>query len=264
MKRCPRCGETKPYSEFHRSRRRRDGLQSICKSCRAVIDHERYERRCGGTRGRRQLWERGRRDWLLGLKAGRPCTDCARFFPPQVLQWDHLPGHPKLGDISTLNTLSRLEVLAEVAKCELVCANCHAIRTFERAGWALSWTDGELEVAPLSRHGGRVALGELGINLVVATVATQGNDPGPQDPTLMHCAMCGLWKPRCEFPESRTGQFSYCRPCRRAYDRNYYRQRGRTPRLIRRRARVRKERAWMASLKEASPAPTVMGCFPRG
>jgi hypothetical protein len=55
---------------------------------------------------------------------------------PQVMQWDHLPGHLKLGNISTdLRGRSRQEVLDEIAKCELVCANCHAVRTFKRAGW---------------------------------------------------------------------------------------------------------------------------------
>jgi hypothetical protein len=52
------------------------------------------------------------------------------------MQWDHLPGAPKLGDISSgLRSFSREEVLQEIAKCELVCANCHAIRTFRREGW---------------------------------------------------------------------------------------------------------------------------------
>lgn len=115
-----------------------------------------------------------------------------------------MPGHRKLGDISTLNWLSRPEVLEEVAKCELVCANCHAIRTFERAGWALSWTEHELELA-LSSIAGRVPLGELGLNLSGASVATLGNAQDPEDPSFMRCAMCGLWKPRSEFPDSKTG-----------------------------------------------------------
>jgi hypothetical protein len=262
VKRCPRCGEIKPYLEFHRSRLRRDGVQSICKSCRADIDHERYERRWGGTRARRRLWERGRRDWLLSLKTGQPCTDCARFFPPQVLQWDHLPGHPKLGDVSTLYRLSRQEVLEEIAKCELVCANCHAIRTFERAGWPLSWTELGVELAPLNSMRSRVALGDLGLNLSAASLVARGSDKKPEDPTLMHCAMCGLWQPRSEFPDSKAGQFSYCRPCRRAYDRNYHRQRGRAPRLRRQRARVMAARAWMASLKDGIACTDCHEVFP--
>jgi len=67
--------------------------------------------------------------------------DCGRVFPPQVMQWDHLPGAQKLGDISTgLRRRSRTQILEEIAKCELVCANCHTIRTFERSGWAESWS----------------------------------------------------------------------------------------------------------------------------
>lgn len=140
MKRCPRCRETKSHSEFHLSRRRRDGLQSICKSCRAVIDHERYERQ-RGTRVPTRTWERGHRLWLLNLKTDRPCTDCGKVFPPEVMQWDHIPGNLKLGDISTsFKGRSRQDVLDEIAKCELVCTNCHALRTFERAGWAMSWS----------------------------------------------------------------------------------------------------------------------------
>jgi hypothetical protein len=139
MKRCARCGETKPLSEFHIHRGRRDGVQTYCKPCRAVIDHERYER-IRGTRVPTRTWERGRAEWLLNLKRGRPCADCGRLFPPQVLQWDHLPGVPKLGEISTgLRGRSRDEILDEIAKCELVCTNCHAIRTFQRAGWG-KWT----------------------------------------------------------------------------------------------------------------------------
>src|SRR6266567_2197790 len=100
MKRCPRCGETKPLTEFHRSKARRDGVQPYCIPCRSQIDHDRYQR-LRGTRVPSRAWERGRTEWLLSLKAGRPCTDCGRIFPPQVMQWDHLTGAPKLGNIST-------------------------------------------------------------------------------------------------------------------------------------------------------------------
>jgi hypothetical protein len=139
MKRCARCGETKPLSEFHRHKNRRDGVQVYCKLCRAVIDRERYVR-LRGTRVPSRSWERSRAEWLLELKSGKPCTDCGRMFPPQVMQWDHLPGVPKLGDISTdFRGRSRADTLEEISKCELVCANCHAIRTFRRAGWG-NWS----------------------------------------------------------------------------------------------------------------------------
>jgi hypothetical protein len=49
------------------------------------------------------------------------------------MHWDHLPEFEKLGEISgNLRDHGRAKVLAEISKCELVCANCHAIRTYTR------------------------------------------------------------------------------------------------------------------------------------
>jgi hypothetical protein len=244
MKRCPRCGETKPLSEFHTNRTRRDGVQTYCKPCRAKIDHERYER-LRGTRVPSRIWERGRNDWLLSLKKGRPCTDCGRTFPPEVMQWDHVPGAPKLGNISTdFRGRSREEILAEIAKCELVCANCHAIRTFERAGWG-GWLASVEKTTPDDPP--RLAMPVEAVS---------------KDVPIRQCVMCGAWKASSEFHDSRTGQFSYCRDCRREYDRRYYHDRGRAARLARGRARLMKARAWMAGLKEGVPCTDCGRVFP--
>lgn len=56
------------------------------------------------------------------------------------MQWDHRPGTAKRGDVSSLRGRSKDEILDEIAKCELVCANCHVLRTFKRAGWTLRET----------------------------------------------------------------------------------------------------------------------------
>jgi len=46
------------------------------------------------------------------------------------MHWDHRPGTDKLGDVSNLlGRLCKQRVLDEIAKCDLVCANCHAVRT---------------------------------------------------------------------------------------------------------------------------------------
>jgi hypothetical protein len=47
------------------------------------------------------------------------------------MQWDHLPEFEKKAALGTLvRHGSRRQVLEEIAKCELVCANCHAVRSF--------------------------------------------------------------------------------------------------------------------------------------
>lgn len=137
VKRCHRCGQTKPLSEFHVNRHRADGVQTYCKPCQAEIDRARYQ--AALTAG--IPWKRSNPGikstyrWMVSLKTGKPCTDCGRVFPPAAMQWDHLPGHKKLADVSSLRDRPRDVILAEVAKCELVCVNCHTIRTVKRAGW---------------------------------------------------------------------------------------------------------------------------------
>ena len=71
---------------------------------------------------------------MNSLKADVPCADCGEIFATFVMHWDHLPGFDKRGEIgSMLGRFSRDVILKELTKCELVCANCHVMRTVRRA-----------------------------------------------------------------------------------------------------------------------------------
>lgn len=49
------------------------------------------------------------------------------------MTFDHLPGTQKLEDVSTLVMTGRMQMaVREIEKCEIVCANCHAVRTYQR------------------------------------------------------------------------------------------------------------------------------------
>jgi hypothetical protein len=66
------------------------------------------------------------------IKAG-PCTDCGGRFPAVAMDFDHIASDRLGRPISYLVRNARWEtVLAEIAKCELVCANCHRVRTAQR------------------------------------------------------------------------------------------------------------------------------------
>jgi hypothetical protein len=68
---------------------------------------------------------------INALKDG-PCIDCGQKFPAVCMDFDHVRGD-KVADISTLAYTSTFEkVLEEIDKCELVCSNCHRIRTWKR------------------------------------------------------------------------------------------------------------------------------------
>lgn len=74
-----------------------------------------------------------RRDWFNAVKAN-PCVDCGGNFPPYVMDFDHLPDFRKAANVSRLRqtNYSLRTLMFEIAKCELVCANCHRIRTHNR------------------------------------------------------------------------------------------------------------------------------------
>ncbi len=131
MKRCLRCGEEKPLDAFHRGRAP-DGRQAWCKACRKDYGHAYHL----ATRPIRLAQKRARKrelvEWVRELKR-EPCADCGGRFHPVAMHFDHPPGVIKEFDIGwAVRGYSRERILSEIAKCDLVCANCHAVRTYRR------------------------------------------------------------------------------------------------------------------------------------
>lgn len=61
----------------------------------------------------------------------KPCADCHKKFIPAVMDFDHL-NHKRFTIGALGHKVSMTILLAEIAKCEVVCANCHRIRTHKR------------------------------------------------------------------------------------------------------------------------------------
>ena len=76
-----------------------------------------------------------RRQFLDAYKTERGCVDCGYDKHPAALEFDHLPGSDKLAPVGNLVLASMERLMAEILKCEIVCANCHRIRTTERGQW---------------------------------------------------------------------------------------------------------------------------------
>ena len=77
------------------------------------------------ARKRQQRW----REWLNTVKLERGCADCGYNASPVALEFDHRDGTPKRYNVGAMNMMSKEKTLVEIAKCDVVCANCHAIRT---------------------------------------------------------------------------------------------------------------------------------------
>jgi hypothetical protein len=72
---------------------------------------------------------------LVAEAKNKPCMDCGSRYPACVMDFDHRQGEDKYSSISKLvgNWMcSEKQLLEEIDKCDLVCANCHRIRTFDR------------------------------------------------------------------------------------------------------------------------------------
>lgn len=138
VKRCTRCGVIKPLDAFHRKTAARDGRQSRCRECNIETAKAHHADHLEHSRSRISEWarrvnDRNKRRVLAYLRA-HPCTDCGET-DPVVLEFDHR-GDKTHGIAELLHWHVRWEVIAaEIAKCEVRCANCHRRRTAQRSGW---------------------------------------------------------------------------------------------------------------------------------
>lgn len=79
-----------------------------------------------------------RRDEYHALVAkikDRPCADCGCRYPPYVMDFDHREGTAKKRGVSKMvnhGGIALKAILVEIDKCDLVCSNCHRIRTYRR------------------------------------------------------------------------------------------------------------------------------------
>jgi hypothetical protein len=89
------------------------------------------------TARHRKMARRRNLEHVLDIKRRTPCADCGHNYPGWCMDFDHLPDHEKRYEITdlVLQCASLATIDAEIAKCELICANCHRSRTARRARW---------------------------------------------------------------------------------------------------------------------------------
>lgn len=96
---------------------------------RAAADARRLQRNQVSSKRARDK----NRPYVLAAK-DVPCADCKARFPYVCMDFDHRPGEEKLFNISQAGTASLEALQAEMAKCDVVCSNCHRIRSARRMG----------------------------------------------------------------------------------------------------------------------------------
>ena len=134
MKRCSRCDQWLDRSAFTPNASRRDGLQTFCRDCQRSYMREHYQANTEYYVAKARLSNAKRNQALRRLLRELkdvPCSDCGQLYPPWVMDFDHVAGD-KLFNVGQAVRTSAAVILSEVAKCEVVCANCHRDRTYKR------------------------------------------------------------------------------------------------------------------------------------
>jgi ssDNA-binding Zn-finger/Zn-ribbon topoisomerase 1 len=72
-------------------------------------------------------------DYLQKIKSKTPCSDCQLKYSYWIMDFDHVYGKKLFNIAQYQNKTYTLEMIKEeVAKCEIVCSNCHRHRTHMR------------------------------------------------------------------------------------------------------------------------------------
>jgi len=137
LKTCPRCALDLPTEDFNFRDRAHAKLQSYCRACSNTAWRSWYSQ-ASNRQSHRQLVSKrrqrriARHRQIVASAKSVPCADCSGRFPTCVMDFDHLDD--KTGDISRMMYSAGTDaLLSEIAKCEVVCANCHRVRTQRRS-----------------------------------------------------------------------------------------------------------------------------------
>lgn len=123
---CTVCGKRKALSKFYRRASSSDGVRSACKECSKTQQHA-YTRTHLGQLVQSKKDRRARmRVWFQKLKSRAACKACGED-DPRCLDFHHRDPTEKefkLAD-AIRQGWSKKKIVEEIAKCDVLCANCH-------------------------------------------------------------------------------------------------------------------------------------------
>lgn len=139
MKTCFKCKVEKPTDNFSKGKNK-DGLHSWCKPCvakaRLITHYKDKEKSNRVNRLRDKAAYRRNQNLMWKYLEDHPCIDCGNS-DKRVLEFDHRDPSLKVAAIGVLlKNKHRWEpIKEEIDKCDVRCANCHRIKTYEQLGW---------------------------------------------------------------------------------------------------------------------------------
>ena len=131
-KTCSKCKISKPVGEFNFKNTTLGKRQAYCKECGNYLTRSHYQRNKSRYLERNSRTNARHRALIRSAKS-RPCMDCGVQYPYYVMDFDHRDGTIKSFILSDVPRATSKSLIQEIEKCDVVCANCHRVRTHQRA-----------------------------------------------------------------------------------------------------------------------------------
>lgn len=139
MKQCAHCKQFKDEEEFAWHNKILKVRQKQCRDCMREFNRATYEKQGSERTEKLKQYNRLRieaaQDFVWNYLATHPCVECGET-DPRVLEFDHVSGGKKKNISDMVRGGHGIEsIAAEIAKCEVRCANCHRRKTHTERGW---------------------------------------------------------------------------------------------------------------------------------
>ena len=128
---CRTCKTEKSITEYGIRRASKDGLMTQCKQCNKLAQKSQYSKNKKYYLDRNREQRSNNRERYKHYKSNTPCSRCGGVFPNCVMDFDHRDPTEKKHCVAQMMGYSWGRILEEIAKCDLLCANCHRIKTYE-------------------------------------------------------------------------------------------------------------------------------------
>lgn len=142
-RRCRHCDKDKPLAAFNWRSRKKGIRQTKCKDCQSAYHRQHYQANKTRYIKKARRWDAENkaerqdavRRYIVNYLLEHPCVDCGET-DPIVLDFDHVRGKKRFNVSAMISLYYDLAYIkAEIAKCEVRCANCHRIKTAREQSW---------------------------------------------------------------------------------------------------------------------------------
>lgn len=139
---CKKCQIDKCLSEYHtrKDKPANGGYRYICKVCACERSKQSYQDNKEKAKARCAIAAKARilerRKFTHDYFSNNSCVQCGES-DPVVLEFDHIDPSTKSYTVSQMvwSNCAMKKLKHEIAKCQVLCANCHRRKTSKELGW---------------------------------------------------------------------------------------------------------------------------------